>query len=155
MVAVRSTTAWSSAHSTNGRASFHRRHRRRFCGVVAAVGVLRAVASAVDLNVITAGPTETRHQRWYGLHQYAGHGGRRLRALNVITNACLSCGTIFRAGNRGVTRCGGVCTGTAMFMPSRNISALKMPDASAISSATLCWRRSGAMTIWCALYQPG
>ena len=80
---------------------------------------------------------------------------------NVITNA-VSCGTMFRGLEiilQGrdprdawafVERICGVCTGTPWlrFTPSKMPSVLKcrtMP----ISSATLCWRRSGAMTIWC------
>ncbi len=81
---------------------------------------------------------------------------------NVITNA-VSCGTMFagwRSSCKGVTR--------AMRGRSLNVSAAsvlaytpwlrftpsKMPSVlkcrtTPISSATLCWQRSGATIIWC------
>lgn len=81
---------------------------------------------------------------------------------NVITNA-VSCGTMFRGLEiilQGrdprdawafVERICGVCTGvhaSLRFTPSKMLSVLKC-RTTPISSATLCWQRSGATIIWC------
>jgi hypothetical protein len=80
---------------------------------------------------------------------------------NVITNA-VSCGTMFRGLEiilQGrdprdawafVERICGVCTGVhwLRFTPSKMLSVLKC-RTTPISSATLCWQRSGATIIWC------
>lgn len=81
---------------------------------------------------------------------------------NVITNA-VSCGTMFRGLEiilQGrdprdawafVERICGVCTGVhawLRFTPSKMPSVLKC-RTTPISSATLCWQRSGATIIWC------
>lgn len=82
---------------------------------------------------------------------------------NVITNA-VSCGTMFRGLEiilQGrdprdawafVERICGVCTGVHAlafgFTPSKMPSVLKC-RTTPISSATLCWQRSGATIIWC------
>lgn len=81
---------------------------------------------------------------------------------NVITNA-VSCGTMFRGLEiilQGrdprdawafVERICGVCTGYTpwlRFTPSKMLSVLKC-RTTPISSATLCWQRSGATIIWC------
>lgn len=81
---------------------------------------------------------------------------------NVITNA-VSCGTMFRGLEiilQGrdprdawafVERICGVCTGVhalAWLTPSKMPSVLKC-RTTPISSATLCWQRSGATIIWC------
>mgnify|MGYP000478031631 FL=1 len=80
---------------------------------------------------------------------------------NVITNA-VSCGTMFRGLEiilQGrdprdawafVERICGVCTGVPWlrFTPSKMPSVLKC-RTTPISSATLCWQRSGATIIWC------
>lgn len=81
---------------------------------------------------------------------------------NVITNA-VSCGTMFRGLEiilQGrdprdawafVERICGVCTGVhawLRFTPSKMPSVLKC-RITPISSATLCWQRSGATIIWC------
>ena len=81
---------------------------------------------------------------------------------NVITNA-VSCGTMFRGLEiilQGrdprdawafVERICGVCTGVhalASVYAIEDAIGIKVPD-NAISSATLCWQRSGATIIWC------
>lgn len=81
---------------------------------------------------------------------------------NVITNA-VSCGTMFRGLEiilQGrdprdawafVERICGVCTGVhawLRFTPSKMPSVLKC-RTTPISSATLCWQRSGVTIIWC------
>ncbi len=88
---------------------------------------------------------------------------------NVITNA-VSCGTMFRGLEiilQGrdprdawafVERICGVCTGVharLRFTPSKMQSVLKC-RTTPISSATLCWQRSGATIIWCtSISSPG
>ena len=62
---------------------------------------------------------------------------------NVITNA-VSCGTMFRGLAASVL----AYTPWLRFTPSKMLSVLKC-RTTPISSATLCWQRSGATIIWC------